>query len=64
MVQLVLKKILKSKINSIEAQYGDVKNAFHTIKINTTIDDPKNLTAGYFKFEDEYLTLLNNVKGL
>ena len=64
MVQLVLKKILKFKTNNIEAKYGDVKNAFHTIKINTTIEDPKSLAVGYFKLEDTYLTLLENVKSL
>jgi hypothetical protein len=58
MVQLMLKKILKSKINNLEDKYEDIKNAFHTIKIKTTIDDPKLLALGYFKLEDTYLGLI------
>lgn len=64
MVQLLLKKILKSKINNLETKYGDMKNAFHTIKIKTTIEDPKNLAVGYFKLEDDYNALVNMVKNL
>lgn len=64
MVQLLLKKILKSKINNLEVKYGDMKNAFHTIKIKTTIDDPKNLAIGYFKLEEDYNGLVNIVKNL
>ena len=64
MVQLLLKKILKSKINSLESKYGEMKNAFHTIKIKSTIDDPKNLAVGYFKLEDDYNGLVNMVKNL
>lgn len=64
MVQLLVKKILKSKINNLEIKYGDMKNAFHTIKIKTTIDDPKTLATGYFKLEEDYNGLVSMVKNL
>ena len=49
MVQLLVKKLLKAKVNKLENKYDSVKNAFHTIKIKTTIDDPNTLASEYFK---------------
>ena len=62
--ELAFKKMLKFKVANLEVKYGKIKSAFHTIRFKTTVDDPAQLSSGYYQLEQSYLHLLEDVRHL
>lgn len=41
MVHGFLRRVLKSKIMSIEEKYYDIKKSYNTIQVKTSVNDPR-----------------------